>query len=295
MVAIRIVCSLALLAGFAMAGSVFPLSHAADEDVLKFKTEQVVVFKDGYCLVVKEGVATTDENGVAYTYDVPDAAVLGSFWAIPEDGEIKSMVAGWERKKNKEVERVNCADLPSIVEANVGRKCSFKIEDETLKGTILKLLQNDAEEPTLEDVPPTAAMLSSVSPFGAAGNEATNFILRSRLGDTVVKISDVQNLTIEGMVSEIDKTTVDVERKKKLSLKFDQKNQAVKIKLMYFRPDVRWIPTYRIELTDDPFKGDDADRKTAEIMMQGEIMCRTFVSAARRVRWCWRLKCEVRL
>ena len=49
---------------------------------IELTTEQVVVFKDG--------VAKTDENGFAHTYEVPDAAVLGSFWAIPEAGKIKS-------------------------------------------------------------------------------------------------------------------------------------------------------------------------------------------------------------
>jgi len=73
---------------------------------IELTTEQVVVFKDGYCLVVKDGVAKTDENGFAHTYEVPNAAVLGSFWAIPEAGEIKSMVAGWEEIKTEGWARV---------------------------------------------------------------------------------------------------------------------------------------------------------------------------------------------
>ena len=62
---------------------------------LALSTERVIVFKDGYCLVVKQGVARTDESGQVYTEKVPDAAILGSFWAVPEAGGMKSMIAGW--------------------------------------------------------------------------------------------------------------------------------------------------------------------------------------------------------
>ena len=86
---------------------------------IELTTEQVVVFKDGYCLVVKDGVAKTDENGFAHTYEVPGAAVLGSFWAIPENGEIKSMVAGWEEIKTEEVKEINCTDVLSIIKAQI--------------------------------------------------------------------------------------------------------------------------------------------------------------------------------
>ena len=49
---------------------------------------------------------------------------------------------------------------------------------------------------------------------------------------------------------------------------------------MYFRPDVRWIPTYRIDLTEEQFVmhqdkhelPEGKPNKTAEIFMQGEIL-----------------------
>ena len=85
----------------------------------------MVVFKDGYCLVVKDGVGKTDENGFAHTYEVPGAAVLGSFWAIPETGELKSMVAGWEEIKTEEVKEINCTDVLSIIKAQIPRGILF--------------------------------------------------------------------------------------------------------------------------------------------------------------------------
>ena len=277
MIVTRTLFMLSLLIGLASAATGLPQCHAEDSEMLQLKTERVVVFKDGYALIVKEGTAKTDKDGFAYTYEVPDAAVLGSFWAISEDSDIKSMVAGWEKKENKEVEQINCADLPSIIKANVGRECRFAIEEQKLEGKILKLLQNEIKPPA----EPEISLLSSIDPFRLDSVSATHFILQSDRGDTVVKISDVENLTIKKMVSTIDKTTLEVDRKKKLSLKFADKNQDVKIKLIYFRPDVRWIPTYRIDLTDQPFEkdGDDADAEeapaatlTAKIAMQGEIL-----------------------
>ena len=38
-----------------------------------------------------------------FTDDVPDAAVLGSFWAVPDEGRLITMLAGW--KDDKESER----------------------------------------------------------------------------------------------------------------------------------------------------------------------------------------------
>ena len=239
---------------------------------MELTTEQVVVFKDGYCLVVKDGVAKTDANGLAHTYEVPDAAVLGSFWAVPQAGKIKSMVAGWDENKATDVKRVNCTDVHSIVKANVGRECSFELGDDQFEGTILKLLSNEVDEPTADTA--TQAAMHASSAFIAVKATASHFVLRSKVGDVMVAINQVKNLTIDEMVSTTEQSTVKVTKRKKLTLNFGKPNQDVKIKLMYFRPDVRWIPTYRIELTDEPFKNKsgNAPRNTARISMQGEIL-----------------------
>ena len=243
-----------------------------DPSQMELTTEQVVVFKDGYCLVVKDGVAKTDADGLAHTFEVPDAAVLGSFWAIPEAGEIKSMVAGWELLETKDVKEVNCTDVLSVVKANVGRECNFMLGLQEFEGTILKLLSNPVDEEAVTPEP----LISSLSSSLVITNETptSHFVLRSKVGDVMVAISEVKNLTIEQMVSTTEQSTVKVTKRKKLTLNFGKPNQDVKIKLLYFRPDVRWIPTYRIELTDDPFKNKsgDAPRNTARISMQGEIL-----------------------
>ena len=256
-----------------------------EPDRLKLTTERVIVFKDGYCLVVKEGTAKTDGEGFVFTNDVPDSAILGSFWAIPEKGTIKSMVAGWDKDVKQTTEMINCTTLAEMIKANVGRECSFEIGDNMLKGKIEKLLSNDGRElPTTEEN--EALLLSSfmvVDPNERArrNNNLTRttatgqyFILKTDKGDVMVKTDSVKNLTIDNMVSKIEETSKSKTIKKRLSLKFDKKNSSVKIMLMYFRPDVRWIPTYRVNLTEKDFasKNGKAKRKTAEISMQGEIL-----------------------
>ena len=238
---------------------------------IELTIEQVVIFKDGYCLVVKDGMAKTDENGFAHTYEVPDAAVLGSFWAIPESGEIKSMVAGWEETKTEDVKDVNCTNVFSIIKANVGRQCRFMMGDDQFDGKILKLLSNAVDESPKDQL---SAELRHRSSFIVAKTQASHFLLRTEAGDVMVAINQVKNLTIDQMVSTTQQKSVEVTKKKKLKFDFGQPNQDVKIKLMYFRPDVRWIPTYRIELTDEPFKNKsgNAPRNTARIAMQGEIL-----------------------
>ncbi len=255
---------------------------AETADELKFKTERVIVFKDGYCLVVKEGTATTDKEGNVFTHDVPDSAILGSFWAIPEKGTIRSMVAGWDETKSTASKTINCLTIVEIVKANVGRECSFEIGDEQFEGKIIKLLSNDDQ--LQEIVTPTSPRalsqlsrdqrMSLLSSHRVENVTGQFFILGTDDGDVVISTSSVKNLTIADIASTREQTTHTKTIEKRLTLRFQKKNQPVKIKLMYFRPDVRWIPTYRIDLTEDDFanKSGKEKRKTAKISMQGEIL-----------------------
>src|SRR5262245_16837366 len=82
---------------------------------LELTTERVIIFKDGYSLVIKTGVATSDKDGEVFTDDVPDAAVLGSFWAAPAQGRMISMVAGWKSTKDTEEKQMPCTQPIEIL------------------------------------------------------------------------------------------------------------------------------------------------------------------------------------
>ncbi len=261
---------------------------------LDLKTERVIVFKDGYCLVMKQGVATTNADGKVFTEDVPDAAILGSFWAIPEKESIKSMVAGWVETESSSSRELTCTNTIEIIQANLGKRCSFSIDEnrETLQGKLIKVLSNDDAQD--DDSP--LAIPHTPDPFARSGHirldrpqqespfvAGTTVVSRSRItgdyfvlqtdaGDMMIPAASVSKLTIEGMETTHEQTVKKLNRQKRLTMNFAKPNTQVKINLMYFRPDVRWIPTYRINLTDKKFVSNKAEQKTAEIFMQGEIL-----------------------
>ncbi len=255
---------------------------------LSLTTENVVIFKDGYFLIVKKGIATTDGDGKVFTNEVPDSAILGSFWAIAQQGEINSMVAGWEASETEDKREINCTTVMEIVTANLGASCSLRIrgeKSEVVKGVLLKVLANRELMPEKNN---RTVHGQHDSVGGAVESEVlvdtilgTHFLLRTETGDMMIAADSVSNLTVEGMKTTLKQNMKKLKREKKLTFDFGLPNTEVELSLMYFCPGIRWIPTYRLNLTDKPFvfKGDasgtEAKRaaaKTAEILMQGEII-----------------------
>ena len=78
--------------GFVAALMTLAASSAA-ADVVELTTERVMVFKDGYALVVKTVDGVTDAAGRLVVDQVPEAAVLGSFWALADGGRVLAMTA----------------------------------------------------------------------------------------------------------------------------------------------------------------------------------------------------------
>lgn len=255
---------------------------AAESSRLKLKTERIVVFKDGYCLVVKEAVAKTDENGNVFTDEVPDSAVLGSFWAVSEQGTIKETIAGWVDTESKTRREISCTSVVEIIKANLGKECSFSIGEQRFEGTLVKLLSND--DLPAEPEPPQSAIFATATATAPTATKTLSavtgsfFLLRTRTGEKMVNVNSVFDLTIDDMISSIEQSVTTKARHKRLTMKFAAPNMDIKLNLMYFRPDVRWIPTYRLNLTGKPSakKNPAADnaneRKMAELIMQGEIL-----------------------
>lgn len=257
---------------------------------LKLKPNRVIVFKDGYCLVVKQAVATTDAEGNVFTDEVPDAAVLGSFWAVPEKGTIKTTIAGWVNTESKTNREISCTSIIEIVKSNLGKECSFEIGERRIEGTLLKILSTDDTPIEIPAFPQNShraeLFLTSTGTVPVTQIPATTissvtgafFLIRTRTGDKMIQASSVTDLTIENMSSSIEQTITTRSRHKRLTMKFGEANTDIKLNLMYFRPDVRWIPTYRVNLTGQPLAdkenavGKTNARKKAELIMQGEIL-----------------------
>jgi hypothetical protein len=262
-----------------------PKAEAADgSPKLELKTERVIVFKDGYCLILKRGVGTTDQRGEVYLDEVPDAAVLGSFWAMPKEGRLLSLVAGWQETKQREEKQVPCLQTIEVLKANVGRDCSVQLPDASiLEGTIQQVLTHETSTPVDPTMRRTLGLslesaLSSVSFRSATpapaptsqsvtGITGTYFVLRAEHGDVLLSANEVRRLTIRDMKTTLPREVTTTDRTKRLTFRFAEAGQRQELLIAYFRPGIRWIPTYRIELSE---AGDGG--KTARIAMQAEIM-----------------------
>ncbi len=253
---------------------------------LDLKSDRVVVFKDGYCLVVKQATATTDTNGNVFTDEVPDAAVLGSFWVVPEKGTIKSTIAGWIESETKTSQELTCTNIVEIVKSNLGKECALVVGEQRLEGTLLKILSNDdrPEESLLSGhdtnsqliyspghAPSTAPAAKTAVAKMTSSVTGSYFLVRTREGDKMILANAVSDLTIDDMKTSIDQTVTTKSRHKRLTMNFGEVNSEIKLHLMYFRPDVRWIPTYRLNLTGLAI-ADKPDRKKGELILQGEII-----------------------
>lgn len=253
----------------------------ADGPTLNLQTERVIVFKDGYALVLKRGAAITDEDGAIFLNDVPDAAVLGSFWATPDDGRLMHMVAGWTELKEESEKDLTCTVTIEVLKANVGKTCTLQTDDDvTLSGTILTVLTQD----TTQALPATlrANFLSSNVPSVQLANSATStpagqtetisgitgshFVLRTEAGDVLLAAAEIHGLTVEGMKTTLARKVTTTKRTKRLTFNFEKPGERRELLIAYFRPGIRWIPTYRIDVADE---GRD---KMAEISMQAELL-----------------------
>lgn len=242
---------------------------------LVLTTELVIVFKDGYCLVIKRGTAVTDESGDVFTDDVPDAAVLGTFWAVPDEGRLVSMHAGWKTTDESVDKEFSCRETIEVLLANKGKTARVELHDKTLvNGTIREVLVDRTAVPIADAVRETAGMMPAMSSIrGGARRLAAdvteshtltaitggNFVMRTDDGDTLLAAGNVRSLSIKDMKTTVSKTAKTTRHSKRLSFRLPEKQKKQSLSLMYFRPGVRWIPTYRVNL------GEKNGKKVADI------------------------------
>src|SRR4051812_18262067 len=121
-------------------------AHAAASQ-LQLSTERVIIFKDGYGLIVKNGKATADAQGKVFTPQVPESAILGSFWATSGEQKLLAMEAGWEEKREVREKRTAAITIPELLRANVGRRMTLTLGDRrTITGNLVEVLDLPAEK-----------------------------------------------------------------------------------------------------------------------------------------------------
>jgi hypothetical protein len=207
---------------------------AANE--ITWENERVVVFKDGFALVVKKGTAVSDDEGRVVTEEVPDAAVLGTFWAAPAEGRLLSTHAGREPVTTTTKSTVEAQSFADVLRINKGKTCEVRLSDgRTISGPVL-----------------------------AVGK--TFF----RIGDQLLLTAAIASLRIEGMTTEYEKETTTKKTVKRLTFRFEGGKAEREIRLMYFRPGVRWIPTYRVDLPAEEGGDEVTISLQAEILNEAE-------------------------
>ncbi len=242
---------------------------------LQLKTEKMIVFKDGYVLVIRKGRGVTNERGELFTYEVPDSAVLGSFWAMPTAGRLTSMVAGWADDSKTVSREFTCTTPLELLQANLGRNVQLRLNtNREITGTVKEILGAGASQPVDEatlrafDIgaaTPSSPNIHSISHL-MSQPAGSHFVLHVEQGDLVLPVHAVQDILAEELKTRITRTVTSTSRRKRLTFTMDEPGAAREITLMYFRPGVRWIPTYRVELAE-------ADGKPlARIAMQAELL-----------------------
>jgi hypothetical protein len=217
---------------------------------LRLETERVVVFKDGYALLVKRAEAVADARGTVFTEEVPENAVLGTFWAWSERGPaMRAMRAGWVEQEVDKEERGACMDPAAILSANPGKRVTIELEASTLTGTVLAV-------PAVAEVPSAAPryVLSGYDSSVPASPPQTPIVALSvpERGTVVLAGRDIRRVEGPELSLECKRKVRITERRKRLSLDFgaEAAGKNLAVRLVYFTPGLRWVPTYRLDLKE---------------------------------------------
>jgi hypothetical protein len=247
---------------------VLATSALAADGELTLTGDRVVVFKDGYCLVVKKAAGTSLADGTLSTEDVPDAAVLGSFWAVDPAGQLLSMSAGVRNSEVETEQQVSCRSYLEILKANTGKVVTVDLDNgEDVEGVIREVL---GEEITVDVAPRRRSLLESSFRIDPSGRYETDqlvgdlFVLSTATKDSVIPVSRVKGVTGADLVLSAKTKVTEKRSAKQLTFSFAGGAAPREFSILYFRPGVRWIPTYRLGL-DEP-------THQARLSLQAEIL-----------------------
>ncbi len=236
-----------------------PKVAPAAKGTLTMATERVIIFKDGHGLFVKSAEGVADGDGKVHTEQVPGAAVLGTFWAIAEKRTLKSTVADWYETVRPKSEEGSCLSTLELLRANKGKSVTLGLADKELSGKLIDLL----EAPGLRSPQKPGPDGTYETELVARGGELLS--IETERGRLVMPVAAVRTLLGKELSTHCVRPGEVATRSKRLTFDFGQEaaGKPVALKLFYFTPGVRWIPTYRV-VTGTSSK--------AELELQGEIL-----------------------
>jgi hypothetical protein len=223
------------------------------ETSLEFNTQRVVVFKDGHGLFVKEATGVADGEGRLFTEEVPAAAVLGTFWANAEGFHLQSMKAERVVERSTTTQETDTVTMLEILRANEGAEMVISTHDNrTITATLLDVLETPPP-PAPEPPAPapshghhTVALVATPVPVAGAGGQFV--ILAGAAGETVLPVSAIRSISGADLETRMVRESETVEETKRLTFQLEPTaaGREVTIRMLYFTPGIRWIPTYRL-------------------------------------------------
>lgn len=220
---------------------------------LALTTERVVVFKDGYALFVKKARGKASADGRVYTDTVPEAAVLGSFWAHSASHTVR-MQAGWMERHEVESAPAAAITMTDLLRANQGKQVQIAFHREgaeDITATLVELLERERPGKMFDPAtmgPTNTPVRQEIWPEGGQ-----LVVLQTPGGQTtIVPVSEIRTLSGDQLVTQVERKEEVFEKKKRLlfDLGKDAGGREVQFEIMYFAPGVRWIPTYQVEEND---------------------------------------------
>lgn len=234
--------------------------RAVDPGKLTLATERVVIFKDGYGLFVKAAAGVADAEGKVHTDQVPGAAVLGTFWAIPQGRPLKSTIADWYETVRPKTDEGSCLSTLELLRANEGRLVTFGLGDKELSGKLVDVL----EAPALRTKIQPGAEGTYETELAPRGGELVAIDVPEK-GRLVMPVASVKTLLGKDLSTHCLRPGEVATRSKRLTFDFGREaaGKAVTLKVFYFTPGVRWIPTYRVTT---------GSSSKADVELQAEIL-----------------------
>ncbi len=237
----------------------FTTMLAADDHELKLETERLIVFKNGYCLVVKRGRAPLSAEGEVYTEQVPESAVLGSFWAVDSQGKLRAMTASQHHEDVMETTRLVSRTHIDMLRSHLGEPVHLEMHDDSvIRGTVVQILEQPAELPS--QLPDNRLAALRLEPRSAG-----LFAVKTPLGVEVLQASQIKTLRVHDQDFATERHTIWRRSAKRLTFQYaDERRPAeADLLLVYFTSGVRWIPTYRARLLEG---------NLASLSLQGELL-----------------------
>ena len=232
------------------------LLHAEVPEFLP-KITDVTVFKDGNALVVEKGKARV-EDGWCRTTRVP-YPLIGTIWASAGDGEIDFLRAS----KSVVVEKIPCAELIDILNANIGKKVVVKDNAQNIyKGVIKGIMRHESTKEVVKAVseedrysrwgynPGRETLQSQLE---KQKTESPFLMLESEEGMNLIKHDQIKNILFEDKNPVMTKDSSKEYKEMFFHAVKDKRalNRETEVGFVYVQKGIRYIPDYKIDYLDN--------------------------------------------